>query len=143
MAAYNIQIEDSAGNKYYPRPDLLTTKEQVSANTASGKSADALVVKGLINNLTSHPQFIYDSSGKITGYKTKAGADTVFPFNGGNIWFRVKTSGSYPTVNITLMGSTDGINWTEILKSGSLDCHSGGTLYHCDKKQQFDTSSLG
>lgn len=32
------------------------------------------------NNLTPHPQFIYDSTGKITGYRTKAGADTVFPF---------------------------------------------------------------
>lgn len=30
-------------------------------------------------------QFIVDdSTGKITGYKTKAGADTVFPFSGGN-----------------------------------------------------------
>lgn len=26
------------------------------------------------------PQWIYDESGKITGYKTKVGADTVFPF---------------------------------------------------------------
>lgn len=26
---------------------------------------------------------IIDSTGKITGYKTQAGADTVFPFNGG------------------------------------------------------------
>lgn len=30
-------------------------------------------------------QFIVDdSTGKITGYKTKVGADTVFPFSGGN-----------------------------------------------------------
>ena len=35
----------------------------------------------LNNNLNSHPQFIYDDEGRITGYKTKAGADTVFPFS--------------------------------------------------------------
>lgn len=32
-------------------------------------------------------QFIVDdSTGKITGYKTKVGADTVFPFNGGILY---------------------------------------------------------
>ncbi len=50
-STYNVQIEDSEGNKYCPKPDLLTTQEQVNANTASGKSVDALAVKGLINNL--------------------------------------------------------------------------------------------
>lgn len=81
MATYNIQVEDSEGNKYHPKPDLLTTKEQLRANTAAGKSVDALVVKELDNNLMSRPQFIYDVSGKITGYRTKGGADTVFPFS--------------------------------------------------------------
>ncbi len=52
-STYNVQIEDSEGNKYCPKPDLLTTQEQVNANTASGKSVDALAVKGLINNLTT------------------------------------------------------------------------------------------
>lgn len=51
MAIYNVQMEDSAGNQYCPKPDLLTTKEQLSANTASGKSVDALVVKELNNKL--------------------------------------------------------------------------------------------
>lgn len=49
----------------------------------------------LNNNLTSHPQFIYDASGKITGYKTKGGADTVFPFK----------SYKYLLKNITLSSS--------------------------------------
>ncbi len=52
-STYNVQIEDSEGNKYCPKPDLLTTQEQVNANTVSGKSVDALAVKGLINNLTT------------------------------------------------------------------------------------------
>lgn len=38
----------------------------------------------LNSSLESHPTFQYDETGKITGYKTKAGADTVFPFSGGN-----------------------------------------------------------
>lgn len=29
------------------------------------------------------PQFIYDETGKITGYKSPGGADTVFPFSRG------------------------------------------------------------
>ena len=33
------------------------------------------------SSLESQPNFVYDSTGKITGYKTKAGADTVFPFS--------------------------------------------------------------
>ena len=36
------------------------------------------------SSLESQPIFQYDETGKITGYKTKAGADTVFPFSGGN-----------------------------------------------------------
>lgn len=35
--------------------------------------------------MTDQPTFEYDESGKITGYKTKiGGADTVFPFSGGD-----------------------------------------------------------
>ena len=33
------------------------------------------------SNISVIPEFIMDESGKITGYKTEAGADTVFPFN--------------------------------------------------------------
>lgn len=35
----------------------------------------------LNNNLVSRPDWITDSTGKITGYKTPGGADTVFPFS--------------------------------------------------------------
>lgn len=34
----------------------------------------------LNSRISALPEFIYDSGGKITGYKTKDGADTVFPF---------------------------------------------------------------
>ena len=35
----------------------------------------------LNNNLEAVPQFITDTTGRITGYKTPGGADTVFPFS--------------------------------------------------------------
>lgn len=42
-----------------------------------------MVFQLIINSsLQDQPTFQYDSTGKITGYKTKAGADTVFPFSG-------------------------------------------------------------
>ena len=60
---------------------VLTTVEQVSANTNPENIAGATVAKELINNLVSRPDWITDSTGKITGYKTPGGADTVFPFS--------------------------------------------------------------
>lgn len=51
------------------------------ASTSSNIAASAKALSQLNNNLTSRPQWITDSTGKITGYKTTAGgADTVFPF---------------------------------------------------------------
>ena len=61
------------------------------ASTSSRIAASAKAVNSLNNNLNSRPQFIYDSSGKITGYKTKAGADTVFPFS---VEYRILKSAS-------------------------------------------------
>ena len=79
MATYNIQVEDSAGNKYHPKPDLLTTKEQLRANTAAGKSVDALVVKELDNNLTNKMpgqlKLIAEGSGANVKYYAQLGAD--------------------------------------------------------------------
>lgn len=59
----------------------------------------------LDDSLTEQPQFIYDETGKITGYTTKiGGADTVFPFSSGkNVSIeRLKemyTSGSTYTIS--------------------------------------------
>ena len=79
MAIYNVQVEDSAGNQYCPKPDLLTTKEQLSANTASGKSVDALVVKELNNKLTVQLQgdvrIFAEGSGENVKYYAQTGAD--------------------------------------------------------------------
>ena len=35
----------------------------------------------LNDKLAGQPEFVYDANGKITGYKTPGGADTVFPFH--------------------------------------------------------------
>lgn len=46
------------------------------------------------NKLMSRPEWITDSTGKITGYKTPGGADTVFPFNSVE-WFDQLQRSSY------------------------------------------------
>lgn len=63
----------------------LSTLEQVTAAATAGNVTDP-VGAGAVNELNSSlggftP--VIDETGKITGYKTKAGADTVFPFSGG------------------------------------------------------------
>lgn len=52
-------------------------------STSSRIAASAKAVSELSNDLAQKPDFIYDSTGKITGYKSPGGADTVFPFNSG------------------------------------------------------------
>ena len=47
----------------------------------------------LNSSLESQPNFVYDSTGKITGYKTKVGADTVFPFSSGGSYKITATVG--------------------------------------------------
>ncbi len=52
------------------------------ASNGMGASQRALAdaYAKLNKSLSKMPQFVIDSDGKITGYKTGAGADTVFPF---------------------------------------------------------------
>lgn len=58
--------------------DILATTEEVEANIMAGKVADALVTKNMIINA---PEWIFNEDGSIKAYKTKVGADTVFPFS--------------------------------------------------------------
>lgn len=61
---------------------VLTSTEQVQANTNAENVVGALVAKELINDLEQQPEWVYDSDGKITGYKTQiGGAGAVFPFS--------------------------------------------------------------
>ena len=49
----------------------------------------------LLNNSLGGFTPIIDSTGKITGYKTKVGADTVFPFSGGISEFTFNSTSSF------------------------------------------------
>lgn len=52
------------------------------ASNSSRIAASAKAVNSLSNDLAQQPEWVYDSTGKITGYKTQeGGAGTVFPFS--------------------------------------------------------------
>lgn len=60
-------------------------------------------IAGIYSSLNDQPQFVYDETGKITGYKTKTGgADTVFPFkSGGEIINLGRVSNGTRTFDLT------------------------------------------
>lgn len=78
-----------------PRSNVLKTIEEIEANTNEENIAGATALKAVNNNLMSRPEFITDENGKITGYKTPGGADTVFPFNNNKL--EVVKTGSWIT----------------------------------------------
>ena len=78
---------------------VLTTMDEVEANTNETNLVAAPVVAELNDKLAGQPEFLYDASGKITGYKTPGGADTVFPFTD------TKTKGA--TFSLSEVGSSD------------------------------------
>lgn len=73
---------------------IIDDREELEANTEKGMLVDALVVKDINDNLCGFTPIIDEETGQITGYKTKAGADTVFPFSSGGGAFSVTLSGS-------------------------------------------------
>lgn len=99
MVIYNVQMEDSVGNQYCPKPDLLTTKEQLSANTAAGKSVDALLVKELNNKIDRVGTYVGED-GKLHSVDGN-GADTVLNFNNLDMPLRIiggSTAQRYVTI---------------------------------------------
>ena len=64
------------------------------------------------SSLQDQPIFEYDSTGKITGYKTKVGADTVFPFNN-----RIKLTGAKYNIYITYSDNARNVT-VDVLKDG-------------------------
>ncbi len=104
---------------------VLTTMEEVEANTNETNLVAAPVVAELNDKLAGQPEWIKDSTGKITGYKT-GGADTVFPFN------------SNYQINATFAGSRYGgsgyrsvIRHTFAIKviNGTISCSDLGRLF--------------
>lgn len=82
---------------------------------------------------------VIDSTGKITGYKTKVGADTVFPFSSGfeNIISNSITTKTSWTININL--PDDVSEGLLVISTGSSSphdakyCHVGVTINPPDK----------
>ena len=68
--------------KAFQRKRVLKSLEEISATTNEDDLASATAVAALTNKLAGFEP-VCDSTGKITGYKTAGGADTVFPFNTG------------------------------------------------------------
>lgn len=86
--------------------DVLDTKEEIEANTDSGKVAGALAVKEMVGEVSASLvadndqqfQFAYDSETGKYGYKAKVeGADTFFPFS--NLAESIKCAVFFPLVS--------------------------------------------
>lgn len=72
---------------------VLTSMEEVAANTNETNLVAAPVVAELNDKLKGFEP-VCDSFGKITGYKTAGGADTVFPFSTNcRIYYRLRATG--------------------------------------------------
>ena len=104
---YKGELQDYEGNTIYPHSeaDVIFCTDGETAQSKLNKYEEALgnvtgvtdslevddskilasakALHKVNSSLESQPTFEYDSTGKITGYKTKAGADTVFPFSSG------------------------------------------------------------
>ncbi len=88
---YEGSTTDYKGNKLYSQtyshlifcPDGETVQDKIERleNETENVGDMERKVNEITDELNSHPEFIYDESGKITGYKTPGGADTVFPFS--------------------------------------------------------------
>ena len=73
---------NKAINESVDQARVIDDYKTLAAVNQNGFVPGAKPVAQLISDLSAVPEFVIDkSTGKITGYKTKAGADTVFPFS--------------------------------------------------------------
>ena len=73
---------NKAINESVDQARVIDDYKTLAAVNQEGFVPGAKPVAQLISDLGAAPEFVIDkSTGKITGYKTKAGADTVFPFS--------------------------------------------------------------
>ncbi len=128
---------------------VLTTIEQVLANTNAENIASAVVVKALNNTLAaqlpSGIKLIVEGSGASAKYYAQLGADTTSKKKLGNsdieVDIRVKTSGTYPSQSVVVSISYDNkATWKNIL-SLSLDCHSGGSAFSTTKSTKYTVTA--
>lgn len=71
---YNAQMEDSEGNVYLMKPDIIDSNEALLANTKAGKVPDALLVKEL-NKSMGGVVLTAEGSGEDVKYFAQLGAD--------------------------------------------------------------------
>ncbi len=103
--ASDVEFDDgqTAENKMGAISGITSDLNGESENIAASIKA----VNQLNNNLAQQPIFIYDSSGKITGYKTKAGADSIFPFSGSGKWEKIYTGSTTTWPSVVTCNVTD------------------------------------
>lgn len=77
-----VNAMNKAINESVDQARVIDDYKTLAAVNQNGFVPGAKPVAKLISDLSAVPEFVIDkSTGKITGYKTKAGADTVFPFS--------------------------------------------------------------
>lgn len=94
------------------------------------------------SSLQDQPIFEYDSTGKITGYKTKVGADTVFPFKnvvylGDGTTFNVSSYKDYRkfTLNNFVASSFD------TTTAGGVNVGTAGASAHAQIIKSYDNTT--
>lgn len=100
---------------------VLTSMEEVEANTNETNLVGAPVVAELNNKLAGFEP-ICDAAGKITGYKTARGADTVFPFN--------NAKGTYQITIQYLASNSATSDKLTITIISTIQIHDDGTITH-------------
>lgn len=102
--------------------DNVLDEESTEANTTPNKYvSDAMVTKELLLRQNGVQWLLDEDTGAIKGYKTKAGADTVFPFSLGKLSY-VSSYNRYSELNIE-----NAIIGKKYLISGYMSNVSGST----------------
>lgn len=100
--------------------DILDSKEEIEANTESGKSAGALGVKEMVNELSNDlvSDIYVGDDGKL--HKVQGGADTVLPFSSGSVVYRV--GGINGSINIKnyIQKNNIPVDFTKLTKTNFL-----------------------
>lgn len=103
--------------------ETVTSSSEIDENTALVTAAALAEVKQLYTSLSSDLggfRPIVDSTGRITGYKTTVGADTVFPFSGilaiGSMMYRYASGAG---------SGADGMYYDSITHISDASCFSG------------------
>lgn len=107
--------------KAFQRKRVLKSLEEISATTNEDDVASATAVAALSNKLAGFEP-ICDAAGKITGYKTARGADTVFPFN--------NAKGTYQITIQYLASNSATSDKLTITIISTIQIHDDGTITH-------------